>query len=130
MSCGNSGKCKEFNVGGVKKEPFEEVVVDVDPELQGVIIDSMRNRKGVMVEFKDIGNRSRLIFTAPSRGLMGFRHEVMSATRGNATVNSIFSHYDVVKASEFSGLKKGKLVSMDTGKTTGYALNMIEERGL
>jgi len=114
---------------GVSREPFEEVTVDVDPDLSGVIIDSMSNRKGNMIEFKDIGNRSRLIFHAPSRGLMGFRHEVMSATRGSATVNSTFSHYDEVNLTEFSGLKKGKLVSMETGTTTGYALTAVEERG-
>jgi len=114
---------------GVSREPWEEVTVDVDPDFTGTIIENMSNRKGNMTEFKDIGNRSRLIFHAPSRGLMGFRHEVMSATRGNATVNSTFSHYDAVKASEFSGLKKGKLVSMETGKTTGYALMAVEERG-
>jgi GTP-binding protein len=114
---------------GVSKEPFEEVLVDVDPEWQGHVIDSMSNRKGTMIEFKDIGNRCRMTFHAPSRGLMGFRHEIMGATRGNATVNSIFSHYEKVNVSEFSGLRKGKLVSMDSGKTTGYSLMAIEERG-
>mmetsp|Transcript_16645 Transcript_16645/g.22768 ORF Transcript_16645/g.22768 Transcript_16645/m.22768 type:complete len:353 (+) Transcript_16645:133-1191(+) len=115
---------------GVSREPFEEVVVDVDPDLQGVVIESMSNRKGTLLEFKDIGNRSRLIFHAPSRGLMGFRHEITNATRGNATVNSIFSHYDTVNLSSFSGLKKAKLVSMESGKTTGYALTAVEERGV
>ena len=114
---------------GVKKEPYEEVTIYVDPDLSGLIIDSMSNRKGSMVEFKDIGNRSRLIFHAPSRGLLGFRHEILSATRGNATINSIFSHYDTVNITDFAGLKKGKLVSMETGKTTGYALMDVQERG-
>jgi GTP-binding protein len=115
---------------GVSKEPYEEVTVDVDPELQGIVIDSMSNRKGNLLEFKDIGNRSRLIFHVPSRGMMGFRHEVITATRGNATVNSLFSHYDTVNKQDFAGLKKGKIVSMETGKTTGYALAMVEERGV
>eukprot|EP01038_Epipyxis_sp_PR26KG_P011886 gene11886-15904_t len=114
----------------VSREPYEEITVDVDSELQGLVIESMSNRKGSLLEYKDIANRSRLIFQAPSRGLMGFRHEIMSATRGNATINSIFSHYDTVNVSDFSGLKKGKLVSMETGKTTGYALTMVEERGI
>ncbi len=114
---------------GKIEEPFEEVVVDVDPDLQGLVIDSMSNRKGNMIEFKDVGTRSRLTFSVPSRGLMGFRHEIMSATRGNATVNSSFSHYGKVNKSDFIGLQKGKLVSMETGKTTGYALTMVEERG-
>lgn len=114
---------------GVSREPFEEVTVDVDPELQGIIIESMSNRNGNMLEFKDIGNRTRLVFHAPSRGLMGFRHEVTNSTRGNATVNSTFSHYDTVNIKDFNGLKKGKLVSMETGVSTGYALMMVAERG-
>lgn len=114
---------------GVSREPIEEVTVDVDPEMQGVVIESMSNRKGDMQEFKDFGNRSRLIFHVPSRGLMGFRHEITNKTRGNATVNSIFSHYDEVSQSQFAGLKNGKLVSMESGKSTGYALMMVEERG-
>jgi len=114
---------------GRMEEPFEEVVVDVDHDLQGMVIDQMSNRKGNMIEFKDIGNRARLTFHAPSRGLMGFRHEIMSATRGNATVNSAFSHYAYVNKQDFAGLQKGKLVSTETGKTTGYALTMVEERG-
>mgnify|MGYP005990213595 CR=1 FL=1 len=114
---------------GVTKEPFEEVTVDVSPELQGLVMDSMTNRKGSLLEFKDIGNRARMIFTIPSRGMMGFRHEIISATRGSATVNSVFSHYDKVNATDFAGLKKGKLVSMEQGKTTGYSLMDVEQRG-
>lgn len=114
---------------GTTKEPIEEVTVDVSPELQGMVIDSMSDRKGDLLEFKEIGDRVRLIFQVPSRGMMGFRHQIMSATRGNATINSMFSHYDKVNKSDFSGLKRGKLVSMEEGKTTGYALMMVEERG-
>lgn len=114
---------------GVTKEPYEEVTVDVSPELQGLVMDSMSDRKGNLIEFRDIGNRSRLIFSVPSRGMMGFRHEIISATRGSATVNSVFSHYDTVNVHDFAGLKKGKLVSMEQGRTTGYSLMMVEERG-
>lgn len=114
---------------GTAQEPIEEVTVDIDPELQGVVIEAMSNRKGNLLEFKDIGNRSRLIFHTPSRGMMGFRYEIVTATRGNATVNSTFSHYDHVNKGDFMGLKKGKLVSMETGKTTGYSLMAVEERG-
>jgi GTP-binding protein len=102
--------------------------VDVDPEFQGIVIESMTGRNGNMIEFKDIGDRARLIFQTPSRGMMGFRHEIMNATRGNALVNSAFSHYDVVQSTALAGLRKGKLVSMETGKTRGYALDMVEER--
>lgn len=71
----------------------------------------------------------RLNFVAPSRGMMGFRHEILGLTRGNALVNSAFSHYDHVNVTSFAGLKKGKLVSIGTGKTTGYSLMDIEQRG-
>lgn len=114
---------------GVKREPYEEVTVDVSPELQGMVIDALSDRKGNLLEFRDIGNRTRLIFQVPSRGMMGFRHEIISATRGSATVNSIFSHYDKVNISDFASLKKGKLVSMEQGESTGYALMMVQERG-
>ena len=114
---------------GVKREPIEEVTLDVDQEYQGLIMEMVNNRNGEITDMKDIGARLRVIFKAPSRGLMGFRHEAVNATRGSATVNSIFSHYDVVKASDFSGLKNGKLVSMATGKSNGYGLDFIQERG-
>jgi GTP-binding protein len=113
----------------VYREPFEEVTVDVDPELQGLVIDAMSNRKGQLLEYKDIGNRSRLVFSVPSRGMMGFRYEIVTASRGNATVNSVFSHYDEVSKSDFQGLKTGKLVSMESGKATGYSLMAVAERG-
>lgn len=114
---------------GVEKEPWEEVVVDISPEFQGLVIESMSNRGGSMIEFKDIGERARMIFHVPSRGFMGFRHELTNATRGNVTINSIFSHYAEVPNTNFLALKKGKLVCMAGGKTTYYALEMTQERG-
>ena len=114
---------------GEYEEPIEEVTVDVDTDLQGVIIESMSNRKGEMIEYKDMGDRSRLTFMVPSRGLMGFRHEAMSVTRGSAVVSSAFADYARVNPKDFSGLTTGKLVSMDTGKATGYSLMSIEDRG-
>ena len=114
---------------GITKEPYEEVVIDIDQELQGLVIESMSNRGGVMMEFKDIGDKARMIYQAPSRGLLGFRYELVNATRGNVTINSIFSHYDEVPKLNMYGLMKSKIVSITSGKTTAYALNMTEERG-
>jgi GTP-binding protein len=114
---------------GVEKEPWEEVVIDIAPDLQGIVIESMSNRGGTMMEFKDIGDRSRMTYHVPSRGYMGFRQELTNATRGNVTINSIFSHYAEVPKTNFFNLKKGKLVSTASGKTTSYALQMTEERG-
>ena len=70
-----------------------------------------------------------MIFLTPSRGLLGFRHEVISATRGNATVNTAFSRYEAIDMSSYVGLKRPKLVSMEAGKSTGYSLMSVEERG-
>jgi GTP-binding protein len=119
----------QLDEAGNKVEPFEEVVVDVDPEHQGMVIESMSGRKGNMLEYKDIGDKCRLVFEVPSRGMMGFRHEIISATRGQATINSTFLRFDKVNPTEFGDLSTGKLVSMENGKSTGYALNMIQERG-
>jgi GTP-binding protein len=119
----------KMNEDGVYEEPIEEVTVDVDTTLQGTIIEAMSNRKGEMTGYRDIGDRSRLTFTVPSRGLMGFRHEAMSSTRGSAVVSSAFSHFDKVNPADFRGLTKGKMVSMATGKTTGYSLMSAEQRG-
>lgn len=114
---------------GIEKEPWEEVVVDIAPDLQGIVIESMSNRGGTMIEFKDIGDRSRMTYHVPSRGYMGFRQELTNATRGNVTINSIFSHYAEVPKTNFLALQKGKLVSTASGKSTYYALQMTEERG-
>lgn len=115
--------------GKTKLEPFEEVVVDIDNDLQGIVIDSMSNRKGVLKEFREIAGKARLVFHAPSRGLLGFRNEVMGATHGNVTINSAFSHYDKFSNAQLTGLKKAKIVSMETGKAIPYSLATIEERG-
>jgi GTP-binding protein len=115
---------------GIEREPIEEVIVDIDHELQGIVIEQLSVRKGDLIEIKDIGNRARLIFNVPSRGMIGFRHQIITATRGNATVNSLFSHYDLVNKKDFLSLSKGKIISVENGKTTGYALDMVQERGL
>jgi GTP-binding protein len=115
---------------GIEKEPYEEVVVDIAPDMTGLVIESMSNRNGVMMEFKDIGDRSRMVYQVPSRGLMGFRHELTNATRGNVTINSSFSHYAEAPKGAYMGLTRGKLVSMCSGKTTSYSLATTEERGM
>ena len=116
-------------IDGIVKEPVEEVIVDVEPEQSGTIIEMMSLRKGRMIEYKEIAGKTRLIFEIPSRGLMGFRHEALNATRGTATINSHVVDYEVVDPKDFGGLRKGKIVSMDTGKATGYALDLVQARG-
>lgn len=122
-------KVLSIEIDGVSKDPFEEVVIDIDPEMQGLVIESMSNRGGVMMEFKDIGNKARMVYQAPSKGLLGFRYELVTATRGNVTINSIFSHYGEAPKLSMFGLMKSKIVATGSGRTTSYALNMTEERG-
>ncbi|ETV82885.1 GTP-binding protein TypA/BipA [Aphanomyces astaci] len=111
-----------------KLEPVEEVTVDVDQEFSGVVIDKLSTRGGELVEFKDIQDKVRLLFRIPSRCLMGYRSEIKTDTRGSGILNSIFYGYE-----KFQGLasvpSKGKLIASCNGKTTTYALNMLEERG-
>jgi len=114
---------------GKMREPIEEVLVDVEPEYSGAMIEMMSLRKGKMTEYKEIAGKTRLVFEIPSRGLMGFRTEALNATRGTATINSMVTEYDEVNPKDFSGLRKGKLVSMDSGKTTAYTLDKLQERG-
>ena len=114
---------------GETQEPVEEVILDVDHEYQGFMMENINKRSGEIEEIREIQDKLRIIFKAPSRGLLGFRHEALNATRGTATINSTFSHYEKVKPINLSGLKKGKLVSMATGASNAYALGMIQERG-
>ena len=122
-------KVLEIKVDGEIREPVEEVTLDIDREYQGIMMESINKRNGEIEEMKEINDKLRIIFKAPSRGLLGFRHEAMNATRGSATVNGNFSHYDKFKPSDFTRLKRGKLVSMSTGKSNAYGLDLIQERG-
>ncbi|EQC29644.1 GTP-binding protein [Saprolegnia diclina VS20] len=118
-------QCEETNS---KLEPIEEVTVDVDADFSGVVIDKLSTRGGELLEFKDIQDKVRLVFKIPSRCLMGYRSEIKTDTRGSGILNSIFHGYEKYQGSA-SVPSKGKLISSCNGKTTTYALNMLEERG-
>jgi GTP-binding protein len=112
-------------------EPYEEVIVDVDADYSGVVIDSLTGaRKGCLVEMKDeSAGKVRLIFEVPSRGLLGFGPDIATATRGTAVVHHIFlEDREWAGAIELSA-DKGRLVCNELGKATLYALNSIAERG-
>ncbi|CAM9765763.1 unnamed protein product, partial [Chrysoparadoxa australica] len=115
---------------GQKLEPVEEVTVDVDAEYSGVVMDRLSSaREGELIEMKESGvGKTRMVFTVPTRSLLGFGSEIKQETRGSAVVNSIFSHMRPA-AAEGPGLSPGKLVCCGAGKATSYALNQIQERG-
>ncbi len=117
------------NIDGQKCEPIEYVLIDVEGAYQGVIIEHLGIRRGEMqnAEHLDSG-RVRLEFTVPARGLLGFRGQFLTDTRGTGTLNTRFHGYEPYKG-EIPGRIRGALVSMETGSTTGYALDALQARG-
>lgn len=114
---------------GNKLEPMEEVTVDVDDEYTGVVIDKMNQRKADLLEMNPSGGgKTRLIFVAPSRGLIGYQSEFLTDTCGTGVMNRLFHSYAPYKGA-ITGRRNGVLVSMESGKAVPYALWKIQERG-
>ncbi|RVU17423.1 translational GTPase TypA [Methylobacterium oryzihabitans] len=110
-------------------EPIEEVVIDVDEEYSGVVVQKMSERKADMIEMRPSGgNRLRLVFHAPTRGLIGYQGELMTDTRGTAIMNRLFKAYEPFKG-EIAGRRNGVLMSNDQGEAVAYALWNLEDRG-
>jgi len=114
---------------GQRTEPYETVVVDVDDEYSGTVIDKMAIRKAEMRDMRPSGGgKTRITFSAPSRGLIGYHGEFLSDTRGTGIMNRLFERYGPYKG-PIEGRKTGVLISNGTGEAVAYALNMLEERG-
>ena len=110
-------------------EPIEEVVIDVDEEHSGVVVQKMSERKADMLEMRPSGgNRQRLVFHAPTRGLIGYQGELLTDTRGTAIMNRLFHAYMPYKG-EIPGRRNGVLIAMETGEAVAYALWNLEDRG-
>ena len=120
---------KENPDTGEKLEPIEEVVIDVDDEHTGVIVQKLQERKADMMEMKPSGaGRTRLVFHAPTRGLIGYQGELLSDTRGTAIMNRVFLEYAPYKG-PIKGRHTGVLVSMEQGEAVAFALFNLEDRG-
>jgi GTP-binding protein len=114
---------------GVKLEPVEEVVIDVDEEYSGVVVQKMAERKGDMIELRPSGGtRQRLVFQAPTRGLIGYQSELMTDTRGTAIMNRLFHGYEPYKG-PIGGRNNGVLISQEQGESVAYAMFNLEDRG-
>ncbi|MDX5331454.1 MAG: translational GTPase TypA, partial [Caulobacteraceae bacterium] len=115
---------------GERLEPVEEVMIDVDDEFTGVVIEKLSARKA---ELKDMGpsgaGKTRISLMAPSRSLIGYQGEFLTDTRGSGVLNRVFSHYEPYKGAIDAG-RKGVLVSNSDGETAAYALWNLEERGV
>ncbi|HEY8274642.1 MAG TPA: translational GTPase TypA [Pseudolabrys sp.] len=114
---------------GEMLEPIEEVVIDLDEEHSGIVVQKMAERKADMMEMKPSGGgRLRLVFHAPTRGLIGYQGELLTDTRGTAIMNRLFHAYAPYKG-PIQGRRNGVLISNDRGDAVAYALWNLEDRG-
>lgn len=114
---------------GQKLEPLEEVVIDVDEEFSGVVVQKLNERKGEMLEMKPSGaGKLRLVFHVPSRGLIGYQGEFLTDTRGTGVMNRLFAAYAPYKGA-IPGRRNGVLISNSDGEAVAYALWNLEDRG-
>ncbi len=113
---------------GIKMEPVEEVVVDVHEDYSNRVIDNLQKRKGIMTSMSQEGENNRIQFRVPSRGLIGFRGEMLTETRGTDIIHQQFDGYEPF-AGEIPGRTRGALVALEQGEVTGYALEGIQDRG-
>jgi GTP-binding protein len=118
------------SASGGREEPYETVVIDVDDEYAGTVVEKMALRKGEMTDMRPSGGgKTRLTFSAPSRGLIGYHGEFLSDTRGTGIMNRLFERYGPYKG-PIQGRQNGVLISMEKGEAVAYALNALEERGI
>ena len=119
---------KEIN--GEIHEPFEQIVIDIEEQYQGSIMEEMGLRKADLQNMEPDGKgRMKLDFIAPSRGMIGFRSNFLTLTSGTGIMTSVFDHYGPAKTGEVAKRQNGVLVSMISGKTLAYSLFNLQERG-
>jgi len=115
---------------GTKVEPYETVMIDVDEEYSGTVVEKMNLRKAEMTDMRPSGGgKTRITFSAPSRGLIGYHGEFLSDTRGTGIMNRLFEKYGPYKGN-IEGRKNGVLISNGAGEANSYALGPLEDRGI
>ncbi len=114
---------------GERLEPIEEVVIDVDDEYSGVVIEKLSQRKAELKDMRPSGSgKTRITLESPSRSLIGYQGEFLTDTRGSGVLNRVFSHYEPYKGA-IEGRRNGVLVSNSDGETASFALWNLEDRG-
>lgn len=117
-------------IDGEIQEPFEAVVIDIEEQHQGSVMEELGLRKAELTNMEPDGKgRVRLEFIVPSRGLIGFRGQFLTLTSGSGIMTSVFDHYGPVKVGDVASRQNGVLVSMVKGKTLAYALYSLQDRG-
>ncbi len=115
---------------GGREEPYEQVVIDVDEEYSGTVVEKMAQRKAEMTDMRPSGGgKTRITFSGPSRGLIGYHGEFLSDTRGTGIMNRLYDKYGPYKG-KIEGRQNGVLISNGSGETVTYALGPLEERGI
>ncbi|SOB76703.1 GTP-binding protein [Marinobacter sp. LV10R510-11A] len=117
-------------VDGEKQEPYEDVIVDIEEQHQGALMEQMGVRKGDLTNMVPDGKgRMRLEYTIPARGLIGFRNTFLTMTSGTGILTSTFSHYGPIKGGDVTSRQNGVLISMATGTALTYSLETLQSRG-
>jgi len=117
-------------IDGERQEPIEEVTIDVDEEYASTVVDKMNKRKAEMIDMRSSGaGKQRIVFHAPSRGLIGYQSQFLTDTRGTGVLNRIFHGYAPYKG-DITGRHSGVLISTDTGTAVAYALFNLQDRGI
>ncbi len=114
---------------GEKLEPIEDVMIDVDDEFSGIVIEKLSARKAEMTDMGPGAGKTRIQLKCPSRSLIGYQGEFLTDTRGSGVINRVFSHYEPYKG-EIGGRQKGVLISNSDGETAAFALWNLEDRGV
>lgn len=121
-------KVMNKTIGGKKYEPMEKVIIDVPNEYVGSVMERLGARKGELLNMTPVGSRIRLEFNIPTRGLIGYRSDFMTDTKGEGIINTLFNGYEEFKG-DIPRRNNGSLISYETGESSAYGLNAAQERG-
>ena len=116
-------------IDGQKYEPIENLTIEVSQDYMGTVMESLGRRKAELKNMQNVAGYMRLNFLIPARGLIGFRSELLTSTRGNGIMNHIFHGYEPYKG-DIPGRSRGSLVAFEQGETTGYGIFNLQDRGV
>lgn len=116
-------------INGQKYEPIENLTVEVSQDYMGTVMESLGRRKAELKNMQNVAGYMRLNFLIPARGLIGFRSELLTSTRGNGIMNHVFHGYEPYKG-DIPGRSRGSLVAFEQGETTGYGIFNLQDRGV
>jgi GTP-binding protein len=117
------------DIDGLKSEPYETLTIDVPPVFSGKAIELITQRKGEMIVIEPKGDLTHIEFDIPSRGLIGLRNNMLTATSGEAVMHHRFRAYDKYKGDDLLPKQNGSLISLDQGMATGHAIDRLQDRG-